>query len=298
MPNLRFTSFLSVCGAQFLDQLRVCVLLYSKERTIDEVRQLPDLKNDLEQFAMNLGAYAMRVADPKGFENALLGCHPKNVLRNCNSVIVFGVYVGLDYYRSIQLENKTIGDNRILHILRDWAQYRILEFLQEGGYPAVVPIGVSDRERLIHRLSLKLAAHEAGLGVYGRCGIIITPEYGPRANFGAVLTAAKLAPDGKLTNFTPCLDCHVCVDVCPPKAISADRNPPEGYNRDRCVNFVLKLRERTSDKRFLCGYCYDNCPVGKTDRPGFKLSKYRSLLDLPVQERERLISVCVPEVAT
>lgn len=259
---------------------------------------MPDLKNDLEQFVRDLGGYAMRVADPEGFENALLGCHPNNVLRNCQSVIVFGVYVGRDYYRSIQLENKTIGDNRLLHIFRDWVQYRILEFLQQRRYHAVVPIGVSDRERLIHRVSLKLAAHEAGLGVYGRCGIIITPEYGPRANFGAVLTAAKLEPDGRLTNFNPCLDCRLCVDVCPPKAIRADRSPPEGYNRDRCINFVLKLRERTGDKRFLCGYCYDNCPVGKTDKPGFKLSKYRTLLDLPVQERERLISVCVPEDAT
>lgn len=262
------------------------------------VRLLSDLKSDLEQFVKDLGAYAVRVADPQGFENALLGCHPKNVLRNCKSVIVFGVYVGLDYYRSIQLENKTIGDNRIMHIFRDWIQYRILEFIQERGHPAVVPTGLFDREKLIHRLSLKLAAHEAGLGVYGRCGIIITPEYGPRANFGAVLTETKLEPDGKLTNFTPCLDCQLCADVCPPKAIRTDCNPPKGHNRDRCVNFVLRLRERTADERFLCGYCYDNCPVGKTDKSGFKLSKYRNLSDLPIQERERLVSVCVPEAAT
>lgn len=259
---------------------------------------MADLKDDLEQFVKDLGAYAMRVADPKGFENALLGCHPNNVLRNCNSVIVFGVYVGLDYYRSIQLENKTIGDNRIMHIFRDWAQHRILEFLQERGYQAVVPTGLFNPEKLIHRVSLKLVAHEAGLGVYGRCGIIITPEYGPRANFGAVLTDAKLEPDGKLTTFKPCLNCQVCVDACPPKAISAAHNPPKGHNRDRCVNFVLRLREKTGDKHFLCGYCYDNCPVGKTDKPGFTLSKYRTLTDLPVQQRERLISVCVPESAT
>ncbi|TEU05457.1 epoxyqueuosine reductase [Candidatus Bathyarchaeota archaeon] len=280
------------------DQLHGYALLYRKETMSDEVRLLSDLKNDLERFVKGLGAYAMRVADPKDFENAILGCHPRNFLKNCNSVVVFGIYVGLDYYRSIQLENKTIGENRIMHIFRDWVQYRVFEFLQERGCHAVVPTGLFDREKLIHRLSLKLVAYEAGLGVYGRCGIIITPEYGPRVNFGAVLTDVMLEPDEKLTNFNPCLDCRLCVNVCPPKTIREDLSPPTSHNRDRCVNFVLKLRGRTDDNRFLCGYCYNNCPVGKTDKPGFRLSKYRNLLDLSVQERERLISVCVREVAT
>lgn len=264
----------------------------------DEVRQLSDLKNDLEQFVKGLGAYAMQVADPRGFENATLGCHPKNIMKDCNSVVVFGIYVGLDYYRSIQIENKTIGENRIMHIFRDWVQYKVFEFLRERGYHVAVPAGLFNREKLIHCFSLKLAAYEAGLGVYGRCGIIITPEYGPKVNFGAVLTNVKLEPDEKLINFKPCLDCRLCVDVCPPKAVKEDLNPPTSHNRDRCVNFVLKLRKRTGDKCFLCGYCYNNCPVGKKDKSGFRLSKYRNLSDLPVQERERLINVCVREVTT
>ncbi len=261
-----------------------------------QVRQLSDLRNDLEQFVKCLGAYAMRIADPNGFENAMLGCHPKEISENCSSVVVFGVYVGLDYYRSIQLENKTIGENRIMHIFRDWVQYKVLEFLQERGHHAVVTTGLFDREKLIHRISLKLAAYEAGLGVYGRCGIIITPEHGPRVNFGAVLTDAKLEPDEKLTNFNPCSDCHLCVSACPPKAINEDCTPPTSHNRDRCVNFVLQLRKRTDDERFLCGYCYNSCPVGKTDKPSFKSSRYRTLLDLPPQERERLVSDCKREV--
>ena len=31
-----------------------------------------------------------------------------------------------------------------------------------------------------------------GLGVYGRQSLIITPEYGPRVNFGVVLTDASI----------------------------------------------------------------------------------------------------------
>jgi len=251
---------------------------------------LSDLKSDLKQFAKGLGAYDVQVADPKeGFEKAIPGCHPKNVWEHCNSVVVFGIYVGFDYYRSIELENQTIRENRIMHVFRDWLQYRIVEFIQERGYQAIAPRGYFNREKLVPRLSLKLAAYEAGLGVYGRCGIIITPKYGPKVNFGAVLTDAELEPDEKLTNFTPCLNCQVCVDLCPPKAIRENLNPPTGHNRERCISFVQKLREKMRDKRFYCGYCYSSCPAGKTDKPGFKLSRHQSLLDLTVQERERLI---------
>jgi len=252
---------------------------------------LSDLKTELKQFVKSLGAYTMQVADArKGFDNAISGCHPRNIWKFCNSVVVFGIYVGSDYYRAIKLEKKTIGDNRIMHIFRDWLQYKVAEYIQEKGYRAVVPTGIFDQEKLIHRLSLKLAAYEAGLGVYGRCGIIITPKYGPRVNFGAILTDANLKPDKKLTNFDPCLNCLLCVDLCPPKAIREDHSPPTGHDRDKCVNFVLQLRKKMSDKRFLCGYCYNSCPVCKTDKLGFRLSHYRTLLDLPLKKRERLIS--------
>ena len=76
---------------------------------------------------------------------------------------------------------------RVIAIEKDPA---LAEFLQEKGCQTIVPAGFFNREKLIQRLSLKLAAYEAGIGVYGRCGIIITPKYGPRVNFGVVLTDA------------------------------------------------------------------------------------------------------------
>jgi epoxyqueuosine reductase QueG len=259
---------------------------------------LYDLKNELERFVKDYGAYAMRVADAsKGFENAVSGCRPKDVMKNCNSVVVFAIYVGSDYYRTLKIENKITGDDRIMHIFRDWLQYKVAEYLLQKGHSATVPTGYFNREKLIPCFPSKLAAYEAGLGVYGRCGIIITPEYGPRVNFGVVLTDANLEPDEKLTDFNPCLECRLCVDLCPPKAIREDVSPPMGHDRDRCINFVLKLREKTRDQHFYCGYCYDSCPVGKTDSPGFRLSRYKNLLDLAVEEREHLIKGAVESVS-
>jgi len=66
---------------------------------------------------------------------------------------------------------------------------------------------------------LKLAAFCAGLGEVGYSGMFLTPEFGPRQMFAAILTDAPLEPDplfdGKL-----CDECMACVEECSAGAIS------------------------------------------------------------------------------
>lgn len=248
-----------------------------------------DLKNETVQFLKHRGAFKVRVANPLvGFEKAIKGCHPLDIMKDGNSVIVFAMYVGLDYYREVKIEGKLKGDNRIGHIVRDWMTYELVEFLRTKGFNATMPSGFFDRDRKISRLSFKLAAHEAGIGVYGKSGVIITPEYGPRVNIGVVITNAALEPDTRL-DFNPCKACKVCARICPVNAIKEDLKPPISHDREKCVNFVNRLREETDDEKFLCGYCYDLCPVGRTRKRGFLLSRYKRLVDLKPSEREGLI---------
>jgi len=248
-----------------------------------------NLKVDIQQFLRDRGAFKARVASSsRGFEKAIKGCHPIDVMKDGNSVIVFAIHMGLDYYRSIKIEGKIIGDERIGHIYRDWLAYELVEFLRARGFNAAAPSGFFDRDRKIARLSFKLAAHEAGIGVYGKPGIIITPEYGPRVNIGVVVTNAALEPDKKL-DFNPCKACTVCVKVCPVRAIQEDLDPPISHSRGKCLGFIERLRKETKDEKFLCGYCYDRCPVGKTKKMGYLFSRSRRLFNLRRIERERLI---------
>jgi len=248
-----------------------------------------NLKVEIQKFLTERGAFKVRVANPsKGFEKAIKGCHPLNVMKDANSVIVFAIHIGLDYYRTIKIEGKTKGDDRIGHIFRDWLAHELTEFLRTRGFNAVAPSGYFDRDRKIAQLSFKLAAYEAGIGVYGKPGIIITPEYGPRINIGIVVSNVALEPDQK-PDFNPCKACEVCIKVCPVKAIREDMNPPISHDREECLGFINRLREETEDDRFLCGYCYDKCPVGRTRKRGYLISRNKRLVNLGRSERETLI---------
>jgi epoxyqueuosine reductase QueG len=248
------------------------------------------MKEELEDFLKKFGAFKIGVADPKhGFKMAKDGCHPRNIMRNCNSVIAFAFHVGLDYYTTLNYYQKEDVESRILSIYGDWVSYKLVNFLKDKGYKALVPHGLKDEKDMIAPLSFKLAAYEAGLGVYGRPSILITPEYGPRVNLRVVLTNASIQPDKPLRDFNPCQKCDTCVRLCPVNAINGKMSPPKGFNRTRCLQFVLQIRDKTDKRVRYCGYCYNFCPVGAREEKTFNLSKWRSLANLNEREREKIL---------
>ena len=254
------------------------------------VKYLMLMKDKLEEFLERFGVFKVRVADPKqGFEMAKSGCHPRDVMKNCNSVVVFALHVGLDYYTTLDYCQKDDVESRVFNIYRDWVSLQLANFLEDKGCDAIIPHGFKDEKEKVARLSFKLAAYEAGLGVFGRPSIVITPQYGPRVNFGVVLTDASIESDNLLKDFNPCKECDICVKLCPINAINKEWPPPKGFDRSRCVQFVYWLREKTKKEIMLCGSCYNNCPVGEKVDKTFRLDKWRTLLDSNEQERKRLL---------
>jgi len=107
-------------------------------------------------------------------------------------------------------------------------------------------------------VSFKYAASRAGLGVYGRSSLIITPQFGPRVRFGLVLTDAPLEADQPL-RMDFCTGCQVCMKLCPGKAITE-----KGHDRVKCFRSELEtgVTALGVSFRFCPAYCWRKCPVG------------------------------------
>ena len=128
-----------------------------------------------------------------------------------------------------------------------------MAFLKKNGYD------VSLRYYGFRMPGLKLAAYEAGIGVYGRAGFIIHPVLGSR--IGGILTDAELEPDGRLEGFNPCEDCDLCIKACPAKAFDPTKQYPYSYNREKCI----AKRAEIAKKGYYCHNCYAVCPAGKLE---------------------------------
>jgi len=125
-------------------------------------------------------------------------------------------------------------------------------------------------------LSVPLAI-DAGLGQYGRHGLLITKEYGPRVRIAKVLTDMPLLPDRPDTGFCDavvrfCETCEKCAHHCPSKSIpkgktrtwegeTLSNNPGTKkwfVNPETCYGFWM---ENGSD----CSNCIRSCPYNKRD---------------------------------
>ncbi len=264
------------------------------------------LLDEVRHIAESRGAFKVGIASP-AFPKALQGCQPHDLMPDCQSVICFGVAVGRDVYQRFGLVSHYGGEpfTRPASWLIDSIALAVSQFLYRRGIKSyVVPdtletVGsdaqasspVKLEEGRIVPFSMKLAAYEAGLGVYGRNSTIITPEYGSQVYFRAILTDYSFDCDEPLAQFDPCRGCQLCADLCPAGAIDPSVEPPRGHDRVRCKAFVFTLPAFSADPTVSrCGLCSERCPQAK--QAGFTSGRHHALLDLP-EERARSISAAV-----
>ncbi|MFX1266221.1 MAG: reductive dehalogenase [Promethearchaeota archaeon] len=150
-----------------------------------------------------------------------------------------------------------------------FVEIELTAFIRRLGYRAV-PCGNDIA------LSVPLAI-DAGLGQYGRHGLLITKEYGPRVRIAKVLTDMPLLPDRPDTGFCDavvrfCETCEKCANHCPSQSIpngvpqtwngeTRSNNPgvKKWYvNPETCYGFWM---ENGSD----CSNCIRSCPYNKRD---------------------------------
>jgi len=153
-------------------------------------------------------------------------------------------------------------------------------YIRNLGYQAVASLNDT-------AMSIPLAI-QAGLGEYGRHGLLITKEFGPRVRLARIFTDLPLAADAPISFGVreTCEVCRRCSDSCPPKAIPS--GPPQSIPPN--VSSLTGVRKWTVDaekcfgfwasQNTECSICIRVCPYNKDFRR-WPFRWMRSLLASP-----------------
>ena len=136
---------------------------------------------------------------------------------------------------------------------------RLRNHIRELGFPAQdYPGPLADAVNMIP------AALDCGFGELGKHGSIINRQLGSSFRLAVVTTDLPLETDSpdEFGVDDMCKNCRLCEDVCPPGAISPDKQTVRGVSKwyvdfDKCIPFFAES--------FGCGVCVVACPWS---RPG------------------------------
>ena len=197
-----------------------------------------ELTRGLIDHARAAGADLVGIAPIERFAGVEPRHHPASIFPEVRTVVVIGKRItrgalrGLEEGTQFDLYQK-YGyewlENRVLSM----CTFKTAEFLEDRRWEAVPildlpveipPLGIPIREGLPAPnvlVDLPQAAVRAGLGEIGYLDVFLSPQYGPRQRFQAILTDAELAP---LPVFggTICDRSRELAGLCPLGAIDPD----------------------------------------------------------------------------
>jgi O-acetylhomoserine (thiol)-lyase len=237
---------------------------------------ISNFRSEVKQLATQLGADLVGIAPEKAFASAPAGHRPQDILRGARSVIVIAValpHAALESAPSREYSATYTSANNELNRIA----FRLAKFLHENGHRAVqVPASSPyDLKRMRGDISHRHAGELAGLGVFGKNSLLLSPKYGARMRLVSVITDANLIPDKRL-EIDFCMDCDKCIRACPVKALKGVRT----VDKKACDNQHIRIGKKLdlSGWEQVCGVCIRVCPVGigAKKRGPHKTSRSRS----------------------
>ena len=243
------------------------------------VEAAKDIKHAAKAFGaamVGITQFDERWLYSKKFSDMSKRSKPQEIPEGLNSVIV--VAQAMDYELIKTVPSALSGAATGLGYSHDaMVVLSLAQYIRNLGYQAIASMNDS-------ALAIPLAI-KAGLGEYGRNGLLITPEYGPRVRLGKVFTNMPLAHDRPIQFGVKafCERCRKCSNSCPVSAIAKAAPSSEPLNEsnirgvkkwtvdgEKCFSYWAA---QNSD----CSICIRVCPYNKDyrkwwNRIGIKLA--------------------------
>ena len=191
------------------------------------------MKKKIREFVKNLGIEKI------GFsEDAVVALFPYFVKGETGNVSMYAR--GMDYHTVCEEKLK-----KLANFLTDMGASETLVHVDKGH--------LDDRR----------AAFDAGLGFFGKNGMLICEEYGSYFFIGQVRHNLDIGADSPRSE--NCLSCDACLKNCPGGALSA-----EGFTIEKCLSEITQKKgeltetekQMIRDKGFCwgCDVCQSVCP--------------------------------------
>jgi len=234
-----------------------------------EIDSPEDMATEIKHVARTFGADLVGITD---FDERFVYTHkysrereaekPSELPRGMTSVIVIAQSMDRDLIRTVP--SALSGTATGLGYAHDTVVLLgLTQYILNLGYRAVASMNDT-------ALAIPYAI-KAGLGEYGRHGLVITEEFGPRVRFGKIFTDLPLAHDVPkrfgVKEF--CEECRACTDACPAKAIPGGEPSTTVHN----ISNIQGVKKWTVDGekcfRFWanqnsdCSICVRVCPYNR-----------------------------------
>jgi epoxyqueuosine reductase len=213
----------------------------------------------VKNISLQFGADLCGIATVDRFENAPEGFHPRDVMPECQSVIV----LACRFLRSTLFAKSSIPYTDVRNELsRKMDRIAIdLSYELESKEVLAVPInsiGPTEWDKKTRKtrgiISLKHAAELAGLGRIGKNTLLINENYGNMIWLSGVLVSEKIEPDTQ-AEYEGCLSsCTICLESCPIQALDG-----VSMNQKACWEYAFGPHEG-GEWRIKCFACRKMCP--------------------------------------
>lgn len=203
-------------------------------------------------------------------------CDPRSVLSTAKSIIAVA-----ECYLTSESEDLTSPGNPHGRIARyTWRNYYFDVYTKLKKLAKIIKNRVGDNFKFKcysnGPLAEKPMAQRAGLGWYGKNGIILTQKFGSWIVLGELITNIELEIDDPLNK--SCSSCQRCIENCPTKAIIE----PYVLDRSKCIQHISQrlsilphsLRELWGNRLYGCISCQEVCPLNQHVKPIDRKPKY------------------------